>query len=553
MESELEQKQNFLRINILEKGYDAEQFMNFLQSKKGDLGLDLNNWTVNELTLAVQEFITINNTINLQNFPNNNIINNNINNNQILNNPEPQIHQEQNIENNDNLIQMETEINPNHTKFQSQDEFIHCEKAIQNELSQAKEPEIKLSFPEKVEGGLFSKSYVTYLMHTTPMEYKLRKRYSDFEWLRNILSTIYVNCVIPPLCKKNYADRFNEVLIAKRTRSIEKFMNGILIHPLMKNSEIFYNFISMEKEADFEKKKKEYNRLSSPVLLNNVKSLTGELKVTISKEKEIYLENIKDNCDLNEQLLQKITKGYKALILLMEKLSEKMKELSELWKDIYKKSIKYFEKPNTSTSFDILSKIMIDWSEINKKQKILVNEGIREYFRYIKNEFHSIKDLALKVDTHKALYVKAFDKLMTMKENTFKQDISTWGLNSIDMENKSQLLINKNLAFSKMLPRDTKKVDDLRHNYGFYLNSLISEFERIREINAKRHKKYINIFTKNITESLNDFQVYLSDRLSYYDDIKDGENEKEIKNNVNTEEKNIGEAEKQDGNENINQ
>ena len=553
MEGELEQKQNFLRINILEKGYDAEQFMNFLQSKKGDLGLDLNNWTVNELTLAVQEFITINNTINLQNFPNNNIINNNINNNQILNNPEPQIHQEQNIENNDNLIQMETEINPNHTKFQSQDEFIHCEKAIQNELSQAKEPEIKLSFPEKVEGGLFSKSYVTYLMQTTPMEYKLRKRYSDFEWLRNILSTIYVNCVIPPLCKKNYAGRFSEVLISKRTRSIEKFMNGILIHPLMKNSEIFYNFISMEKEADFEKKKKEYNRLSSPVILNNVKSLTGELKVTVSKEKEIYLENIKDNCDLNEQLLQKITKGYKALILLMEKLSEKMKELSELWKDIYKKSIKYFEKPNTSTSFDILSKIMIDWSEINKKQKILVNEGIREYFRYIKNEFHAIKDLALKVDTHKALYVKAFDKLMTMKENTFKQDISTWGLNSIDMENKSQLLINKNLAFSKMLPRDTKKVDDLRHNYGFYLNSLISEFERIREINAKRHKKYINIFTKNITESLNDFQVYLSDRLSYYDDIKDGENEKEIKNNVNTEEKNIGEAEKQDGNENINQ
>ena len=469
------------------------------------------------------------------------------------NNQEQQIQEEQNTENNNNLIQMDREINPNHTQFQSQDEFIHCEKVTSNELSQVKEAEIKLSFPEKVEGGLFSKSYVTYLMQTNPMGYKIRKRYSDFEWLRNILSTIYVNCVIPPLCKKNYAGRFSEVLISKRTRSIEKFMNGILIHPLMKNSEIFYNFISMEKEADFEKKKKEYNRLSSPVLLNNVKSLTGELKVTISKEKEIYLENIKDNCDLNEQLLQKITKGYKALILLMEKLSEKMKELSELWKDIYKKSIKYFEKPNTSTSFDILSKIMIDWSEINKKQKILVNEGIREYFRYIKNEFHSIKDLALKVDTHKALYVKAFDKLMTMKENTFKQDISTWGLNSIDMENKSQLLINKNLAFSKMLPRDTKKVDDLRHNYGFYLNSLISEFERIREINAKRHKKYINIFTKNITESLNDFQVYLSDRLSYYDDIKDGENEKEIKNNINTEEKNIGEAEKQDGNENINQ
>ena len=93
-------------------------------------------------------------------------------------------------------------------------------------------------------------------MQTTPLWFKIRKRYSDFEWLRNVLSTVYINCVIPPFCKKNYSDRFSEVLIAKRTRSIEKFMKGILIHPLLKNSEIFDNFISIEKEADFEKKKK---------------------------------------------------------------------------------------------------------------------------------------------------------------------------------------------------------------------------------------------------------------------------------------------------------
>ena len=515
MDGDLEQKQNFLRINILERGCDAEQFMNFLQSKKGELGLDLNNWTLNELTLAVQEFTS---------------------NNQNLN-QEQQNQEEENTENSNNLIQMDIEANPNH-KFQSQEEYIHCEKVVQNELSQSKEVDIKLSFPEKVDGGIFSKSYVTYLMETIPMGFKIRKRYSDFDWLKNILSTVYINCVIPPLCKKNYSDRFSEVLIAKRTRSIEKFMKGILIHPLMKNSDIFYNFISIEKEADFDKKKKLYNRLSSPVILNQVKSLTGELKVTVSKEKEIYLENIKDNCDLNEELFQKITKTYKDLILLMEQLSDKMKEISELWKDIYKKNLKYFENQNTTTSYNIMSKIMLDWSEINKKQKILLNEGIREYFRYIKNEFHAIKDLSFKVDNNHTIYMKAFDKLMSQKESTFKQDISTWGLTSIDMENKMQLLTNKNLAFAKMLPRDTKKVDELRQKYGFYLNSIISEFERIRELNSKRHKNNIINFSKNIIESLNDFQVYLSDRISYYDDIKEESNKNEVHNKVNTQETN---------------
>ena len=82
---ELQQKQVYLRMNILEKGYDAEIFMNFLKSKKGDLGLDLNNWTLNELTSAVQEFMSLDNYIN-QNL-----------------NPEDQASQEQNNENDDNM------------------------------------------------------------------------------------------------------------------------------------------------------------------------------------------------------------------------------------------------------------------------------------------------------------------------------------------------------------------------------------------------------------------------------------------------------------------
>ena len=134
--------------------------------------------------------------------------------------------------------------------------------------------------------------------------------------------------------------------------------------------------------------------------------------------------------------------------------------------------------------------------------------------------------------------MKAFDKLMALKENVFKQDISTWGLSAVDMEMKTQLLTNKNLAFAKMLPRDTKKVDELRQNYGFYLNSLISEFERIRELNAKRHKKNIQIFVKNITESLNDFQIYMGDRISDYNDIKEEGNENEIQGDINIQQQN---------------
>ena len=525
MDDELEKKQTFLRTNILEKGYDAEEFMNFLQSKKGEMGLDLNNWNLDELDIAVKEFISSldkdNILINPQNI---NKEEENQKNNEEINNYE---NNDNNLNNNNyqEKEQIENEI-------KDENDFIECEKIIPNELTLPNETDIKLSFPQKTEGGIFSKSYVTYLMQTVPLNFKLRKRYSDFEWLRHILSIIYVNCVIPPLCKKNYTGRFSELVIAKRTRSIEKFMKGILIHPLMRNDEIFYNFISIENEAIFDKKKKIYNKITSPTSLKNVKSLSGEINVNVSNDKEIYFQNIKNNADLYINNLQKITKGYKSLMNQMDQICEKMKEISQYWKELYNANSHFYEKPNTIESFNILSKIMKDWSETNKRQKILINEGIREYFRYIKNEFVALKDLAQKVDTNKSIYNKAYDKLISLKENLFKQDASTWGISAIDMESKNDLINNKELAFSKMLPRETKKVDALRNNYGFYLNSIISEFERIKNLNNDRHKLWVTKFIKTLIESFTDLQINLNDRCSYYDEIKEIEQkEKNINNN----------------------
>ena len=82
-----EQKQNYLRENILEKGYEAEDFVTYLTSKKGDEGINLSNWSLEELKSVVQEYISNNPLNNKQEVENNNIIqsNNNIQNNLVQN------------------------------------------------------------------------------------------------------------------------------------------------------------------------------------------------------------------------------------------------------------------------------------------------------------------------------------------------------------------------------------------------------------------------------------------------------------------------------------
>ena len=536
-DDDLNAKQTFLRENILERGYDAEDFMRLLQNKKGESGLDLISWTMDELKEAVREFVQDKSPENeLSSTPEEDKIDNKI--------IENENKDEKEVQNDNNILPSEEIYNLN--KFNEEypegsglkEEY---GKTTVNEFTGFTDKEgiiVKISSPEKKEGGIFSKSYVSYLIETEPFEFKTRKRYSDFLWLRNTLTLIYCQCVIPPLCKKNYVDRFSDILINKRMRSIEKFFSGLLIHPLVRNSQILYDFLSTEKEQEFHKKKQKYGKITAPTHVKEFKTLEGDIKISVTKEKEMYLQNIEDNCNINEELLQKVTKSYKSLLLLMSQVSEKMKEISGLWKLVYEKSTKYFDIHNTSQTYNILSKVMENWAEAEKQQIDILNINVREYFRYIKNEYHSMRELGDIVDANKVLYKKAFDKLYFNKENLYKQqDLTQWGLSKQDLENKLILLKNKELAFSKMLPKETKRVNIFKEFYGSYLNSIIREYERIRALNAKRHKENITIFIRKLSDCLTDFHVSLADRLTEFSEMKDDDDPNTNLQNITSGEK----------------
>ena len=529
-DEDLNAKQTFLRENILEKGYDAEDFMKLLQNKKGESGLDLISWTMNELKEAVNEFVQdkspeISPIEEEEKIDNKTVENEKDNENENEEQNENNAAQSEEVDNLDKFQQEYPE------KSSQKEEYA---KTTVNEFTGFTDKEgivVKVSSPEKKEGGIFSKSYVSYLVETEPFDFKTRKRYSDFLWLRNTLSLLYSHCVIPPLCKKNYVDRFSEVLINKRMRSIEKFFEGLLVHPLIKNSQILYDFLSIEKETDFHKKKQKYGKITAPTYVKEFKTLEGDIKVSVTKEKEMYLQNIEDNCIINEELLQKVTKSYKSLLLLMVQIGDKMKEIAGLWKLVYEKSTKYYDIHNTSQTYNILSKVMQNWAETEMKQIDILNTNVREYFRYVKNEYHSMRDLGDIVESNKMIYKKAFDKLYFNKENLFKQqDLLQWGLSKEDLGNKLVLLKNKDLAFSKMLPKETKRVNMFKEFYGSYLNSIINEYERIRALNAKRHKEKITIFIRNLSDCITDFHVSLADRLTEFSEMKDDENNANTQN-----------------------
>jgi hypothetical protein len=101
-------------------------------------------------------------------------------------------------------------------------ENMNCKPLEQTELSKFEKLEITVSKPEKKNEGFFSKTYVTYMITTSPASYIVRRRYTDFAWLRSALLNHFPTSVIPPIPKKNrlVGDNFADPFIAKRGRGL---------------------------------------------------------------------------------------------------------------------------------------------------------------------------------------------------------------------------------------------------------------------------------------------------------------------------------------------
>jgi sorting nexin-7/30/sorting nexin-8 len=583
--SSQEEKQNFLRENILEKGYDTNMFVEFLMDKKGEGGADVSNWSLSDLQLVVKEFISMqsnnynynqntistndplqktnviydplsggnenqNNTMSHSFNERNNNLNQNNNNNQENPGNIQNINNTENInQNNNTLPQTNSQVPKDNETSQStgDDKNVSSSNRFQPKedvgylygvffnpveetrivdktpLGSVENPVIQVGFPEKVEGGFFSKSYVTYLVTTMPLNIKVRRRYSDFDWLRQIMVNLYVGNVIPSTPRKSKfgSDKFGDAFLQKRMRTLEKFLNYSLANQIIKYSQLFYDFVSIENEADFNKKKKEYEKLKPPQTIKENQSLFGKASIEVKKEKEIFFENIKDNVAFNETLLTKLNENLKLLKTQIENVTLKIDEIAQNWNELCKTSVKYYDGDDIIKTYEHMSKLFSNWSDALKRHSNVIHIDIREYFKYIKNTFRSMKDLVSIVETSKNVYYKNERYLINKKEDMFKrQDINKWELEPNDRENGNILLNDKPKALLKLCPKDTSNVISIKKTYGYYLNRIIDEYERIKAINSSLNKNNLINACDKLTEIYGDLLKGNADIIHFFNTKK---------------------------------
>ena len=583
IDKETQQKQNYLRENILDKGYDTNAFIEFLIQKRGEGGDDVANWSLPDLENVVTEFISLNNQNRLIE-ENQNQINEDINNHENVNN-NIEVNQNENDEKNKEEKKDETKQEkkegmddwvdidekskknlakeiPKKTSKEVKDtggygitslQELKCKLVPNNEISKCDNIQIKVEGFEKIEGKLFSKSYVIYTISILPLNWKVRRRFSDFDWLNQILLNNYNYCLIPAFQKKKNlnkigTDKFDKAFLRKRKRKFELFLSYLINDPILKNTQVVYDFLSIQKEEDFQKKKKEYEKKKMSTNISDFMSLDGNANIEVNGEKEHFLNTIKENTQEHEAILKKINTSIKSLKDDLINASDKLKEISSHFKMLQKKAISFSEKDNAVKCYEELSSMFENLSNYISKQNYTISISLREYFKFVKNNYRSMKEFIHVGENLKNSFYKALKSLKSKKEDLFKKPEAKWELDPKEKLDKKELLSNKTLALEKILYKDTANVNNQKQLYGFYLNRIIIEYERMRNVNSERHlKKTLNIFER-LTEVTVDFITSLSDSVDIL--TKKQAKKKERKVKEDNEEKLDLETTKQDNTSN---
>ncbi|GJJ76420.1 sorting nexin-9/18/33 [Entomortierella parvispora] len=86
----------------------------------------------------------------------------------------------------------------------------------------------------------------------------VERRYSQFEWLYERLIRKFGALVFPPLPEKQYTGRFSDEFIERRRRALERFLNRLVRHPVLRYSDLVTHFLSCSDDGDWKRAERKF-------------------------------------------------------------------------------------------------------------------------------------------------------------------------------------------------------------------------------------------------------------------------------------------------------
>ena len=546
MEEEQEIKQTYLRKEILEKNYDANLFLEFLITKKGEIASDINNWTIEELKTVVSEFKNTQNEVKKENIsPNSTLEDLPPADNQILkinsittplcskdsnksqNNENDDIHNSLYNENgNKDWLFVNKEENERFSRYSISNynnnnylnpEEIDCLEPDHSPFEKIDKIKIIVGPPKKeyestgLKGFFIKSIYYSFLLENIPnKKQKIKRRYTDFEWLRKTLYRLFPGNYIPPLPLKTLNINKPEK-VDKYQKYLQYFVDSIMDDKLFKNSSIIYLFFTTENERDLISLMEKYNKVEKPKCLSYFYSREGNMVLDeniLKRDKKKELLDIKSDISKNSKILGELNIKLKLLGQEMKQVCDRMTEISNIFKKLYETSINNSEKLNYCKYYSDLSLYFKEYGNHEFLQMKNISEELKFHLKYINLHYTvSIEELYNTFKFQHDLYFQVAENLKQKKEILYKNmEYEKWELNP---EDRNINISDKKLVLKKMLPNDTRIVNDIKKYLIYYATQLNKENIRLKDVLEKNNNNNFKKLKDKSKQILNEFNGFL--------------------------------------------
>ena len=360
--------------------------------------------------------------------------------------------------------------------------------------------------------GFFIKSiYYSFLLENIPnKKEKIKRRYTDFEWLRKTLFRLFPGNYIPPLPAKTLNINKPEK-VEKYQKYIQYFIDGIMEDKLFKNSSIIYLFFTTENERDLISLMEKYDKVEKPKCLSYFYSREGNMILDeniLKKEKKKELIDIKLDISKNSKILGELNISLKSLNKEMQQVCDRMTEISNKFKKLYEISINNSEKLGFCKYYSDLSIYFKEFGNHEFLQMKNISEELKFHLKYLNLHYTvSIDELYSIFKFQHDLYLQVAENLKITKELLYKNmEYDKWELNP---EDRNIDINDKKLIIKKMLPKDTQVVNDIKKYLIYYATQLNKENIRLKDIIEKNNNNNFKKLKDKSKEILNQFNGFL--------------------------------------------
>ncbi|KAM3130461.1 hypothetical protein pb186bvf_017463 [Paramecium bursaria] len=453
-----EEKQQYLREQIVDQGYDVEACSGFLISQRPDLGDDLDLWDMESLAVVQQE-----------------------------------------------QIEEKIEYLP-----------IECQKCSINELSDGSQS-VKITKYEKQSAGFFKSSYVNFKIETSPIGWIVQRRYSDFEWLRCSLLKLFPGYIIPPIHKKRTRN-FEEGYLTKRQIFLERFLNNLMDTFELRSNLLLKVFLSCDSQSEFNNFQQSINNSNNIENVHHIRNKDGLLILQQSQQQDQYIHLTNEFFQSQELQFKKIRTLSKKLKQTQLDNALVVYNIGEAFSNMYNSVNKLNMilpmgqyKPVIETYIN-LNNMMITWGNILNTQVEQTEGFFNSFFKYqqhyalsVKQFYQKRNNLASELDRYK-------QKLHYKKEKLFEQaDPTKWEMDSTKAYNKNQLLEDKKLAFQLMCEQETRYENKQQQMMNYLNCQIFNESQAYFRIQCKQLVQQFILFTQQQAVNISENHILWAD------------------------------------------